>query len=446
MLAAGGGFAFHLLRPKPNAPVSATADRASAAPSEAVTEVALPPILTSAEEPRLPEVRVDDAGIEKKDQELANRLATRLSTRAKLGFGDAEAALALATSRPEQKSLRDLAQAVLLKLSAQERQARHPNEAAEWARKATVVTPQSPRPWLAVMEIMLEAGDWEQAEAASRSVLALDVRSVDALRGLGYALYRQDRSREAIEALQAALELQRDSATELLLGRIRKGTEDEKGMTDRQLAHFTVHYDGEAHEDVGREILRVLDRHYATLVTALDHQPKARISVILFSQQGYFDASGAPAWSGGAYDGIDGKIRLPIGGLTTSLTQEMDETLLHELTHAFIAERTRNLAPRDIHEGLAQYMQGKRLAQELNPEQMKRLADDGGRSVAGFYLGALAFVEHLIAQRGLGGMNDLLKSLGETGNLDRAFEQVYGQGYQASRQAWVARFRQENGR
>ena len=76
---------------------------------------------------------------------------------------------------------------------------------------------------------------------------------------------------------------------------------------------------------------------------------------------------------------------------------------------------------------------------------MRRLADDGGRSVAGFYLGALAFVEHLIAERGLGGMNDLLKALGETGNPDRAFEQVYGQGYQATRQAWATRFRQQNG-
>jgi hypothetical protein len=65
--------------------------------------------------------------------------------------------------------------------------------------------------------------------------------------------------------------------------------------------------------------------------------------------------------------------------------------------------------------------------------------------VGGFYLRALAFVEHLIAQRGQGGMNDLLKALGETGNLDRAFEQVYGQGYQATWQAWAIRFRQEHG-
>ena len=44
-------------------------------------------------------------------------------------------------------------------------------------------------------------------------------------------------------------------------------------MTEQQLAHFHVRYDGAAHEGVGREILRVLERHYATLSGTLDHQP-----------------------------------------------------------------------------------------------------------------------------------------------------------------------------
>ena len=38
----------------------------------------------------------------------------------------------------------------------------------------------------------------------------------------------------------------------------------------------------------------------------------------------------------------------------------MDDTLIHELTHAFVHDRTKGVAPREIHEGLAQYMEGKR--------------------------------------------------------------------------------------
>ena len=112
-------------------------------------------------------------------------------------------------------------------------------------------------------------------------------------------------------------------------------------MAERRLAHFNVRYDGEEHEAVGREILRALERHYATLASALDYEPTNTITVILFTKEGYYNASGAPAWSGGVYDNIDGRIRVPVGGLTSSLTPDMDQTLIHELTHAFVADRTR---------------------------------------------------------------------------------------------------------
>jgi hypothetical protein len=65
--------------------------------------------------------------------------------------------------------------------------------------------------------------------------------------------------------------------------------------------------------------------------------------------------------------------------------------------------------------------------------------------VHAFYYGALSFVEYLMAQRGQGGMNDLIRAMGETGNEDAAFRQVYGQEHAAIRRAWSARLRQEHG-
>ncbi len=63
---------------------------------------------------------------------------------------------------------------------------------------------------------------------------------------------------------------------------------------------------------MGREILRVLDRHFALLVRTLDHEPEARIPVILLSRESYAAATGAPGWSGGLYDSFDGRVRIPI--------------------------------------------------------------------------------------------------------------------------------------
>ena len=185
---------------------------------------------------------------------------------------------------------------------------------------------------------------------------------------------RQDRSREAIELLTAFLGLHEDAETRAFLNRVQHDQASERGLEEARLAHFHVRYDGDAHEDVGREILRLLERHYATLARSFDYQPAQPVPVILLSSESYYDATGAPAWSGGQYDSFDGRIRVPIGGLSAALSPELDGTLVHELTHSFVADLSRGLAPRELHEGLAQYMEGRRMSQ-LDPERLRALAD-----------------------------------------------------------------------
>ena len=65
--------------------------------------------------------------------------------------------------------------------------------------------------------------------------------------------------------------------------------------------------------------------------------------------------------------------------------------------------------------------------------------------MSGFYLSALAFVEHLIGQRGQGGMNDLLRAMGEKGDVNAAFQQVYGQDYRAMARGFSDRMRLQYG-
>jgi len=81
---------------------------------------------------------------------------------------------------------------------------------------------------------------------------------------LAYALVRQDRTREAIEILTQHLEGRQDPAAAALLARITRDQAVESGLGQQTLSHFHVRYDGAAHEDVGRGVLRVLERHYVT--------------------------------------------------------------------------------------------------------------------------------------------------------------------------------------
>jgi hypothetical protein len=177
-----------------------------------------------------------------------------------------------------------------------------------------------------------------------------------------------------------------------------------------------------------------------------DHRPEEPIPVILLSRERYDSATGAPDWSGGLYDSFDGRVRIPIAGLTSTLTPEMSDTLLHELTHAFVAIRSRGVAPRLIQEGLAQFMEGKRVEDLLDDTHLTALAEGRLGGVGGFYMTSLSFVEHLHAQRGQGGINDMLEAMASTGSANQAFEEVYGRDGAALQRQWRDRLRQLYGR
>jgi len=429
-------------------PASAGAAEPVGAPREATSNAAAdvpPPSLDLPSAPPIRDLQLDPREVADADRTSAETLVRRLANPSALTGADVQAAEALFARHPDERGVRELLEAVLMGAAERHLRQRQFAQTIAYLQRAKEIQPSSTRPVLALMQVYLENNNWTGAEAEARAALGLSARSFEAWQGLGYALMRQDRNREAIEALRSALDVRDDTNVRVLMERIQKGLADERGMAERRLSHFNVRYDGEEHEAVGREILRALEHHYATLTTALDYEPVNTITVILFTREGYYNASGAPAWSGGVYDGTDGRIRVPIGGLTTSLTPDMDETLIHELTHAFVADRTRGIAPRELQEGLAQYMEGKRVDSLLTRKQLTALADGRIGGVMGFYLGALSFVEYLIANRGLGGINDLLKAMGETGSVDEAFRQVHGTTLRGAEQAWEQRFRQQHG-
>ncbi len=340
--------------------------------------------------------------------------------------------------------LRTLLEAVLLRAAAGHREARRIPRADALLVRAAEVAPGSPRPPKALLGLRLEGGDWAAAESAGRAALRLAPADPEVVRQLAFALVRQDRSTEAIELLAGFLESRPDADAQALLDRLRLDEGSERAFEEARIAHFHLRYDGEAHEDVGREILRVLDRHYATLVRTFDHRPSGPIPVVLFSEESYADATGAPTWSAGHYDTFDGRVRVPIGGLTAALTPDLDDTLLHELVHAFVAEMSGGAAPRELHEGIAQLLEGRRTA-SADAETMRALADGRLGGVRGYYLSALAFVEDLVAQRGQGGLNELLRAMAETGDAERAFVRVYGKGQRALRAEASSRLRRRHG-
>jgi hypothetical protein len=104
------------------------------------------------------------------------------------------------------------------------------------------------------------------------------------------------------------------------------------------------------------------------------------------------------------------------------------------------------VAPRDIHEGLAQYVEGKRVEAVLGANGLTALSEGRVSGVSAFYLSALGLVELLAAERGQGGLNEMLRFMGETGSVDEAFRRVYGRDHAQAAEVWAARLRQRHSR
>ena len=418
-------------------PRSATPPEPLALPDPALTQTlpaGPPPTFAAQAAPGDPAAAADAA--------TAMRLISRLQAHVPLTPEDIRAAEDLYARHPAQA--RDLLEGILLSAATRARDARRFDSAETLVDRAVTIAPQSASSRRMQLGLRLTTSDWPGAEAAGRALLAITPGDTEAARGVAYALVRQDRTREAVELLTSFLSGHEDAETRSFLAKIQHDQSVEKNLSEAKLSHFHVRYDGEAHEDVGREILRLLDRHYATLARTFDHEPSQPIAVILLSKQSYYDATGAPAWSGGQYDSFDGRVLIPIGGLSASQLPDLDQTLIHELTHAFVADLSGGVAPRELHEGLAQYMEGRRIDQ-LDAERRRALADGRLTGVAGFYFFSLWLAEDLIAQRGTGGINDLLAAMASTGNSDQAFRNVYGSDLQGLQRQAFERLKRKYG-
>jgi tetratricopeptide (TPR) repeat protein len=409
----------------------------------------LPVAMPSASWPEAkPSVPLD--AVSGEERALLEALALKVNTLAPLLPGDVQAAERLYADHKTPEFLKFL-EAVLGSAAGRARDARDFAQATGHLQRILALDPQSTVSRQRLVEIDDTTLDFQGMEQVCREGLKLDPKSAFFLRHLGFALFRQDRTPEALDALMASLDIQDDAATRALLAEVKKALAERRQMAEQRVAHFAVRYDGEAHEEVGREVVTALEHHYATLARTMDYELQNAVPVTLMTKERYYE--GNPSWSGGGFRDDTARIEIPVADLGGSLTPMMDYVLLHELTHAFVNERSRGQASRDLHEGLAQYIGGIRMPPEVTQQYgqlfvnaLQRADAHASVRVGLFYGGSLSFVEYLMDNRGQGGINDLLKAMGATGSEDAAYQQVYGRSLYELHQAWGERVVQETGR
>ncbi|KIE42184.1 MULTISPECIES: peptidase MA family metallohydrolase [Geobacter] len=135
-----------------------------------------------------------------------------------------------------------------------------------------------------------------------------------------------------------------------LLEKVRREQSVEERMERGHSSRFIVSYDSGTKTGSALAILDLLEEFYNSVGTDVGYFPASRIPVILYTRQDYREVTRSPHWSGGLYDG---KIRLPVGGIT-EITPDIRATLRHEYAHAVVIDLTRGNCPTWLNEGIAE--------------------------------------------------------------------------------------------
>jgi tetratricopeptide (TPR) repeat protein len=221
-----------------------------------------------------------------------------------------------------------------------------------------------------------------------------------------------------------------DPAALAELERVRKELALAQGQRLLRSERFALSTDAAIPEETAARVVEHLEGEYtrqsAFFGRPLPADPQV---VILYEGRAYFSLVSVPTWVSGIFDG---KIRVSLEA-PGEWNQALAAVLSHELTHAFLRHASRGRAPGWLHEGLAQWFEGKRVLRSEFRETFQRqpfyslsemegnLARRGDRTAArGNYLEALGLIEYLMQKRGPGAVACVVRALGEGSSLDEA--------------------------
>jgi tetratricopeptide (TPR) repeat protein len=213
--------------------------------------------------------------------------------------------------------------------------------------------------------VLLRSGDYERAGKVLRAALTTTGERGEIHRLLAEIAAQQGDFPEAFNEIEKTLRLvPQDKETLLLKAKLTKEWQIEEKMDKNWGGNFTVTFEGGG-DELGNTTLAVLEEAYVDLGSRFQLWPRSKTEVILYGNRDFKSLTNAPDWSGGLYDG---KIRIPVGGLT-GMNDNLRRILYHEYAHVLIRALARNHVPLWLNEGLAQWAAG-----ENNSHLEQRLA------------------------------------------------------------------------
>ena len=248
----------------------------------------------------------------------------------------------------------------------------NPARAAALFAEALELLPDNPSLLVGAGAAAHAQGNEKQAMASLQRALQVDPRLTQASVLLGAIAFDQGDSDLAIRTYEQALKYAPDNdVLKRQLDVWRRETRAHETFSDRSYGRFRVLFEGREEQSLAMQATAVLDSAFYKIGSVLGEYPPNTIVAVLYTEQQFRDITRAPAWSGGQYDG---RIRIPVAGAANN-PQLFERVLVHELSHAIVA----NIAPRAVpvwlDEGLAQHFDG------TDPDAARRRLAAGGRFI-----------------------------------------------------------------
>jgi len=304
-----------------------------------------------------------------------------------------------------------------------------PDQAALLFRQGLAQTPDDPGLLKGLGVAAVNAGRPDDAfgplEQAARLDYDPEVRLL-----LAHLHDRRDDPAQALANLRAVLEREPTNETaRRLLEKVERESRAEAGFRREVTPRFVVRYRDTVDADARQAIVAHLEAAAARIGRMLAYTPQERTTVVLYEHHEFRDVTRVHAWATGLFDG---KIRLPVVRVRPP-AHELERLTAHEYAHAVIHDLTRGRAPRWLHEGLAQVLEGAasdpviRAPSGLTLSGVEALAGDSDpmRARAGYDI-ALWIVRDLLDRGGIEPLRELLARLGTGETMAEATPRVYG--------------------
>jgi hypothetical protein len=321
----------------------------------------------------------------------------------------------------------------LVRRSHEHLQAGKLQEASAELEQAAQARPEDAGLRLMLARVLFLRNDLRGARRAVDEALELAPEDGPARELSGDLYDREGLLNQAVGDWEAAAAAGGSHALAAKIDRARREMAAEEGMARESGRHFVILHDREVPQALAQGFFGVLDRAFDVLHDRLGEYPRDDITVILYSRDAFRDITQLPDWAGGAYDG---KIRIPVGGLTdVEEAAGLPGILVHEMTHAFLHRMAPQGLPLWFNEGIATAFQGWEapaarawLAAHPGEAELlttlddvdRTLRDRGGSVTAGYAAARLAVAE-IEDLRGFAAVRRIVAGVGE----GRPFAEVF---------------------